>query len=85
MIAFKLTIKTLLILSLMLSGCRQIFGDREQPESIVEIPVEASNIIVKSPAHGTIWNSGDTIFIKWIAPTIQRIDIQLYKKVSLNL
>lgn len=78
--AFKLTIKTLLILSLMHSGCRQIFGDREQPESIVDVPIEASNIIIKSPEHGTIWNPGDTIIIKWIAPTIHRIDIQLYRK-----
>ena len=78
--AFKLIIKTLIIFSLILSGCRQIFGDREQPESIVEVPIEASNIIIKSPAHGTIWNPGDTIIIKWSASTIQRIDIQLYRK-----
>jgi hypothetical protein len=77
---FKLTIKILLIFSILGSGCRQIFGDREQPESIVDAPIEASNIIIKSPAQGTIWNPGDTIVIKWIAPTIQRIDIQLYRK-----
>ena len=77
---FKLTIKILLIFSILGSGYRQIFGDREQPESIVDAPIEASNIIIKSPAQGTIWNPGDTIVIKWIAPTIQRIDIQLYRK-----
>jgi hypothetical protein len=78
--AFNLSIKILLSFTLIISGCRQIFGDREQPESIVEVPIEASNIIVRSPTHGTICNPGDTIFIKWIAPTIQRIDIQLYRK-----
>jgi hypothetical protein len=78
--AFNLAITISLIFTLTISGCRQIFGDREQPESIVEVPIEASNIIVRSPTHGTIWNPGDTIFIKWIAPTIQRIDILLYRK-----
>jgi hypothetical protein len=78
--AFNLSIKILLIFTLIISGCRQIFGDREQPESIVEVPIEASNIIVKSPVRGTIWNPGDTILIKWTAPTIPKIDIQLYRK-----
>jgi Ser-Thr-rich glycosyl-phosphatidyl-inositol-anchored membrane family len=78
--ALKLILKTLLIFSLLLSGCRQIFGDREQPDSIVQTPIEASNIIVTSPVHATIWNPGDTITINWIAPTIKKIDIQLYRK-----
>ncbi|HSW55739.1 MAG TPA: Ser-Thr-rich GPI-anchored membrane family protein [Ignavibacteriaceae bacterium] len=78
--AFKFTLKSLLIFSVLLSGCRQIFGEREQSESIVSAPTEAANIIVTSPAHGTIWNPGDTISIKWIAPTIKKLEIQLYRK-----
>ncbi len=78
--AFKSDYKNFTYIFNLCSGCRQIFGDREQPESIVEAPIEASNIIIKSPVQGTIWNPGDTIIIKWIAPTIQRIDIQLYRK-----
>jgi hypothetical protein len=78
--AIKFTLKSLLIFSVLLSGCRQIFGEREQTESIVSAPTEAANIIVASPVHGTIWNPGDTITIKWIAPTIKKLKIQLYRK-----
>ena len=78
--SLEITFKTLLIYSVLLTGCRNIFGDRDQPESIVQVPIEASNIIVNSPVQGTIWNPGDTISIKWIAPSINRIDIQLYRK-----
>jgi len=76
----KFTLKCFLIFSVLLSGCRQIFGDREQPESIVSAPTEAANIIVTSPDQGTIWNPGDTITINWIAPTIKKLEIQLYRK-----
>ena len=62
------------------SGCRDIFGDETQPESIVQPPSEASNIFVTNPVYGTILNPGDTVVIKWSAPTIQRIDIQLFRK-----
>lgn len=78
--AIKLTLKSLLIFSVLLSGCRQIFGESEQSESIVSAPTEAANIIVTSPVHGTIWNPGDTITIKWIAPTIKKLEVQLYRK-----
>lgn len=61
-------------------GCRQIFGDGVQPESIVQPPTEATQIIVILPAHGSIWKKGDVINIKWIAPTIKNINIQLFKK-----
>jgi len=78
--AIKFTLKNLLIFSVLLIGCRQIFGDREQSESIVSAPTEAANIIVTLPVHGTIWNPGDTITIKWFAPTIKKLEIQLYRK-----
>jgi Ser-Thr-rich glycosyl-phosphatidyl-inositol-anchored membrane family len=78
--AIKFTLKSLLIFSVLLSGCRQIFGEREQSGSIVSAPTEAANINVISPVHGTIWNPGDTITIKWIAPTIKKLEIQLYRK-----
>jgi len=71
----------LLLSILLLTGCRDIFGNAtQQPVSIVEPPPEASKIIVTQPVFGTIKNPGDTININWIAPTINKIDIQLYRK-----
>ena len=69
-----------LICFLNLSGCRQIFGDGEQPESIVQVPIESSQIVVTAPVHGTIWKPGDVIRIKWLATSINSIDIELYRK-----
>jgi len=67
---------------IILSGCRQIFGDGEQPESIVQVPIESSQIVVTAPVHGPIWKPGDVIRIKWLATSINSIDIQLYRKSS---
>ena len=78
--ALYFTLLSLLICPVFLTGCRQIFGDGTQPESIVEAPVENANIVVSEPVHGNIWKPGETIRIKWIAPTIKKIDIQLYRK-----
>jgi len=78
--SLEIIFKTLLMYSALITGCRDIFGDRDQPDSIVQVPIEASNIIINSPVQGSIWNLGDTINIKWIAPTIKRIDVQLYRK-----
>jgi hypothetical protein len=69
-----------LICLINLSGCRQIFGDREQPESIVQVPIESSQIVVTAPVHGSIWKPGDVIRIKWLATSINSIDIELYRK-----
>ena len=74
-----------LLFALPLAGCRQIFGDRIQPESIVQPPDEAGKIIITSPMHGSIWKKGDVIKIKWIAPTIDNIKIQLYRKSTYKL
>jgi len=71
-----------LIYSIILYGCRQIFGDGDQPESIVQAPVESSKIIVTAPIQGSIWKPGDVIRIKWSAPSINIIDIKLYRKSS---
>lgn len=71
-----------LIYSIILSGCRQIFGDGDQPESIIQAPVESSKIIVTAPIQGSIWKPGDVIRIKWSAPSINIIDIKLYRKSS---
>ena len=57
-----------------------MFSDETQPVSIVQPPSEASNIIINEPVYGTILSPGDTVVVKWIAPTIQKIDIQLYRK-----
>jgi len=62
------------------SGCRQILGDGEPPESIIQPPIEATNLIVNKPSFGTIYNPGDTLGIEWVAPTIMEIDIQLFRK-----
>lgn len=69
-----------LLFILPFSGCRQIFGDGKQPELIVQAPSESSHIIVTSPVHGSIWEKGDIIKIKWIAPRIEKIKIELYRK-----
>jgi len=82
---FELILMYSLIYLLLLTGCRQIFGDGNQTESIVQAPIEAENIIVQSPVKGSIWNPGDTIGIKWIAPTIKKIDIRLYRKSEYKL
>jgi len=63
-----------------LSGCRQIFGDREQPESIIQAPPESSQIVITTPEYGSIWKPGDVIKIKWLATSINSIDIELYRK-----
>jgi hypothetical protein len=70
----------LLFFLLIIFGCRDIFGDRAQAESIVKAPPQASNIFVTSPTPGTIYTPGDTLSVKWIAPTIKKIVIQLYRK-----
>lgn len=71
---------TSLICIIFSSGCRQIFGDGEQSESIVQAPIEPSKIIVTAPKFGSIWKPGEIINIKRIAPSIKRIEIQLYRK-----
>lgn len=65
---------------LTIVGCRDIFGERTGPESIVNPPEEGSKLEVTEPIHGRIWNPGDTIQIKWIAPSIKKIDLELYRK-----
>lgn len=64
------------------NGCRDIFGDREQPISIVQPPLEGANITVIEPTAGSVWNPGDTILVRWLAPTIKRIDIHLFRKAE---
>jgi len=71
---------TFFISLLTMVGCRDIFGERTEPESIVQPPEESSYLVVTEPVHGKIWNPGDTVRIKWIAPTIKKIDLELYRK-----
>ena len=78
--ALYLTLKTLLIFSVLLTGCRQIFGDKEQLELIVQAPIEGNSIDITEPVWGTIYYPGDTIIIKWSALTIKSLDISLYRK-----
>ncbi|MBT8377625.1 MAG: GPI anchored serine-threonine rich family protein [Ignavibacteria bacterium] len=74
-----------LLLILFFTGCRQFFGDGQQPESIVQPLNETSKIVVTAPKHGTIWKKGDVIDIKWIAPSIEKIKIQLFRKSNYEL
>ena len=67
-------------LALNFSGCRDMFDDGTQSVSIVRPPSEGSNIFINAPAYGTILSPGDTVIIKWVAPTIQKIDLQLFRK-----
>jgi hypothetical protein len=76
----KLILCIILFSLLAVVGCRDFFGEKTAPESIVQPPQESSNLVVTEPVHGTIWNPGDTIRIKWIAPTIKEIDLELYRK-----
>jgi len=77
---FFLILLEVLMVGILFSGCRQILGDSTAPELIVQPPIEATKIIVTEPTFGTIRNPGDTISIKWTAPTIRKIDLQLFRK-----
>ena len=83
--AINLIIILAIIIVTVLPGCRQIFGDGEQPDSILQIPDEASEIIVTSPTHGSIWKLGDTIKIKWLANSINSLDLELYRKSEFQI
>ena len=63
-------------------SCRQLTGEENPPALIIEPPVEANNIQIVEPAFGTVFSPGDTLTIKWIAPTIQKFDIQLFRKTE---
>jgi hypothetical protein len=66
-------------------GCRDVIGDGTQPQSIVQPPSEGSKIEVTDPLYGTIFNPGDTIVIRWIAPTIESINLQLFRKSNYKI
>jgi len=64
-----------------LYGCRHLFGDIEQPDTIIQSTQTPPQLTVVSPVYGSIWNPGDTIDIKWaLSNGITQVDIQLYKK-----
>jgi hypothetical protein len=77
----KTLIITLSLFSITIfTGCRDIFGDAEQPGSIVQAPTEPSEIIVTSPTRGSIYEPGEILRINWFANSIQSVDIELYRK-----
>ena len=80
-----LLIQILLFCSLILISCRQLVGDENPPELIIEPPAEANNIQIIEPAYGNVFSPGDTITIKWTAPTIQKLDIQLFRKTEYQI
>ena len=65
---------------IILGGCRQIFGDRTEPETIIGTSLENSTILVTSPLFASIWKPGESLKIRWIATSIRKIDIQLFRK-----
>lgn len=80
-----LLIGTIFITLLLTYGCRDVIGDGTQPESIVQPPSEGSKIVVTEPVYGTIFNLGDTIVIRWVAPTIESINLQLFRKSNYKI
>jgi 2-keto-4-pentenoate hydratase len=80
-----LQIGTIVFTLLITFSCRDLFGDGTQPESIVQPPSEGSKIVVTDPLYGTIFSPGDTIVIRWIAPTIESIDLQLFRKSNYKI
>lgn len=78
--SFKLAIISSLFCLLFLNGCRQIFGDGEQLESIVQAFSESSQIIVTAPLRGSIWKPVGPFKIIWMTVSIKKKNIQLYKK-----
>jgi hypothetical protein len=78
----KVFVITSLVWLVSFPGCRQIFGDGDPPELIVQVPVEADGIQILTPVHGSIWKPGDVIKIKWINHSIKKIDIHLYRKTA---
>lgn len=77
-------IKSIILFSIIslisFTGCREIFGDGEKPDSIVQVPNEPAEIVVTSPLRGTIYKPGDVININWFAHSISAVDIELYRK-----
>lgn len=78
--SYKILTAILLLLTSLLLECRGLLTDSEPPDSIVQPPIEANNIQVLEPVFSKIYYPGDTLIVKWIAPTIEKINIQLYKK-----
>jgi len=83
--SMNLLIGAIVITLLIACGCRDVIGDGTQPQSIVQPPSEGSKIVVTEPAYGTIFNPGDTIVIRWVAPTIESINLQLFRKSNYKI
>ncbi len=61
-------------------GCRQIFGDRTQTDSIIET-TDVNSIVVTQPEYGSEFKQGDEMQISWISSgDVSKVDIILYKK-----
>ncbi len=81
----KLTFQIIFIILFLLIcfGCRQIFGDRTQTDSIIE-PTEVNSILITQPEYGSEFKQGDGININWVSSgEISSVDIILYKKNEL--
>jgi len=80
--SFKFFVQILFLSLLFICSCRQLGTEENPHELIIEPPEEANNIQIIEPSFGNVFNPGDTLTIKWMAPTIQKIDIQLFRKTE---
>lgn len=80
-----LQIGSIVFVLLITFCCRDVIGDGTQPESIVWPPSEGSKIVVTDPVYGKVFNPGDTIVIRWVAPTIESIKLQLFRKSNYKI
>jgi len=75
-------IKIIILMSLtfLVNGCRQIFGDREQPDTITEI-TDVNSINIIQPVYASEFFKGEKMNIEWISSGyISKVDILLFKK-----
>ena len=80
-LVFKISFTILLLF--VSFGCRQIFGDRTQTDSIIE-PTEVNSILITQPEYGSEFKQGDEMYINWVSSgEVSSVDIILYKKNEL--
>lgn len=70
---------------LSIAGCRQIFGDREQPEQIVSPSEQKAKFVFTSPTFRSVWKADEVMEIKWITSgQVNKVNIKLFRKSFLQ-
>ncbi len=74
------------ILITLLTGCRQLLGEANDPGIIASDIELVEKIKVTLPARGEIYAPGDLIEIKWLTSfsSVSKLKILLYKKSALQ-